>query len=166
MKRRIKRVLAAAGAVLVGLLFLRFVATPYVVVGDSMVPTLRSWDLCVMARPHGYQPKRGEIIVFRTSEFDEQGRHVPPLHFIKRVVGLPGETVAIRRGVVQVNGKPLEERYTEINPTWDMDPVTVPAGKVFVLGDNRTVELEETLHGLVATRLVEARMLWHWRWKK
>ena len=159
MKRKIKRVLAAAGVVLVGFLFVRFVATPYVVVGDSMVPTLRSWDLCVMARPHGYQPTRGEIIVFHTSDD-------PPLRFIKRVVGLPGETVAIRRGVVQVNGKPLAESYTEINPGWEMDPVHVPADKVFVLGDNRTVNLEDTLHGLVATRLVEARLIAHWRWKQ
>jgi signal peptidase I len=156
-KTRIGLVLAAVAAVL--FLFVRFGAAPYVVWGDSMVPTLRSWDFCLMAHTYAYQPKRGEIIVFRTSDD-------PPLWFIKRVIGLPGETVAIRHGALEINGKPLDEPYTNINPAWEMETVTVPADKVFVLGDNRTVELDETLHGLVATRLVQARMLWHWRWKK
>jgi signal peptidase I len=159
MKRRTKRVLVVAVVAVVGFLFVRFVITPSVVVGDSMLPTLQSWDLCLMARVHGYQPKRGDIITFRTADD-------PPLYFIKRVVGLPGETVAIQRGVVQIAGQPMAESYTTVNLTWEMEPVVIPTDKVFVLGDNRDVALEVTVHGLVATRLVQSRLLWHWRWKK
>jgi len=137
----------------------RFVAMPCVVVGESMAPTLESWDFCLMARVHRYQPRRGEIVMFRTTDD-------PPLYFIKRVIGLPGETVAIEHGVAKVNGEPFDEPYTTANLTWEMKPVTVPTDKVFVLGDNRDVGLDQTLHGLVAIRLVKTRMLWHWRWKK
>ena len=130
MKRRTKLSLAVAAVAVVLFLVMRFVVTPYVVVGDSMLPTLKSWDFCLMARVHGYQPRRGDIVTFRTADD-------PPLYFIKRVVGLPGETVAIRHGVVTVNGQPLDEPYTTTNPTWEMEAVEVPTDKVFVLGDNR-----------------------------
>jgi signal peptidase I len=159
MKRhtRIRLTIVAA---LIGLSFTASLfVRPYVVVGDSMLPMLKSWDFCLMAQVHGYQPRRGDIVTFRTADD-------PPLYFIKRVVGLPGETVAINRGVVMVNGQPLNEPYTKTNPTWEMTAVEVPSDKVFVLGDNRDVALDDTLHGLVAMRLVKARMLWHWRWKK
>jgi signal peptidase I len=159
MKRRTKISLWMLAAAVALFLIVRFVATPYIVVGDSMVPTLKSWDVCLMARVRQYQPQRGQIVIFRTSDD-------PPLYFVKRVIGLPGETVAIEDGVVKVNGKPLDESYAEINPAWEMEPTGVPGKKVFVLGDNRRVELEETLHGLVATRLVKARMLWRWRWRR
>jgi signal peptidase I len=112
-----------------------------------------------MARVRHYQPVRGEIVMFRTADD-------PPLYFVKRVIGLPGETVAIEDGVVKVNSNSLVESYAEINPTWEMEPTGVAEKKVFVLGDNRAVPLEETLHGVVATRLVKARMLCHWRWRR
>lgn len=137
----------------------RFVVTPYVVVGDSMSPTLKSWDLCLMQRVYHYEPRRGDIVVFRTADD-------PPLYFVKRVIALPGETVAIERGVFQINGKPLAEPYTSTNPEWQMEPTLLPPGKVFVVGDNRGFEREAYVQGLVARRLVQARMLGHWRWKR
>jgi len=140
-------------------LIMRFVVTPYIVYGDSMLPTLHSWELCVMARTQRYEPNRRDIVMFRTAD-------APVLHFVKRVVALPGETVAIERGVVTINEKPLDEPYTTRNVDWDMPSTVVPAGKVFVLGDNRDVALDATVHGVVATRLVEARLLWHWRWRQ
>jgi signal peptidase I len=137
----------------------RFVVTPYIVYGDSMLPTLHSWELCVMARAHGYAPQRGDIVMFRTVD-------APVLHFVKRVVALPGETVAIERGAIAINGKVLDESYTTRNLSWDMPPTLVPSETVFVIGDNRDVGLEETVHGMVATRLVEARLVAHWRWRQ
>ena len=159
MRRRFKHLLVVLLAAVVLFLGARFVVTPRVVWGDSMLPTLKSWDFCLMTPLRGNQPRRGDIVMFRTADD-------PPLYFIKRVIGLPGETVAIRGGVVSVNGQSLNEPYAVTNPTWEMEPVAVPTNKVFVLGDNRDVGLEDTLHGLVATRLVTARMWWHWRWKK
>ena len=159
MKRRTKSVLwlLIIGACI--FLEVKFVVAPYVVVGDSMSPTLKSWDFCFMQRVRHYEPRRGDIVVFRTADD-------PPLYFVKRVIALPGETVSIERGVFEINGKPLAEPYTTINPDWKMEPTLLPAGKVFVVGDNRDFEREEYVQGLVATRLVQARMLGHWRWKR
>jgi signal peptidase I len=140
-------------------LVVRFVVAPYLVVGESMTPTLQTWDLCLMQRVHHYRPKRGDIVAFRTADD-------PPLHFIKRVVALPGETLAISAGAVEIDGVRLPDQYTVVNPEWAIPPTLVPADKVFVIGDNRQVGLSETLHGLVATRLVEARLIAHWRWKR
>ena len=108
-------------------LLLKFVFVVSVVVGESMTPTLQPWDFCVLRRTAPYEPRKEEIVMFRTADD-------PPLHLIKRVVGLPGEEVA---GAV------------------------VPAGKVYVKGDNA-----DSWQGLVATRLVTARLLWHWRWRR
>ena len=138
-----------------GLLLVR----PTVIVGESMKPALKTWDFCLMLRQWHYAPRRGDIVMFRTADD-------PPLWFIKRVIALPGETVTIQGGSIRISGRSVPESYTVPNNFWNMPPTTVPAGKVFVLGDNRTVELEETLHGLVATRLVKGRLLWSWRWKR
>ena len=159
MKRRAKIALGLLVVVVLLALTARFVVTPYIVYGDSMLPTLHSWELCLMARTHREEPKRGDIVMFRTAD-------APVLHFVKRVVALPGETVAIDRGVVMVNGKSLDESYTTRNLNWDMAATVVPAQKVFVLGDNREVPLDDTVHGIVATRLIEARLLGHWRWRQ
>ncbi len=124
-----------------------------------MTPTLQNMDLCLMRRVWNYRPQRGDIVVFRTADD-------PPLFFVKRVVALSGEAVAIRRGDVVINGRALPDQYTQVNPAWEMPPTTVPVDKVFVIGDNRTVALDDTVHGIVATRLIKARLISHWRWKR
>ena len=159
MKRRAKSLLWLAVFGLSLFLVVKFVAVPYIVVGESMSPTLTSWELCVMQRVRHYQPRRGDIVVFRTADD-------PPLYFVKRVIALPGETASISNGVFTINGALLAEPYTTINPDWQMEATSVPAGKVFVVGDNRDFEREDYVQGLVATRLVQGRMLWHWRWKR
>jgi len=140
-------------------LIVKFVATPYIVFGDSMTPTLRSWDLCLMPRVYHYRPRRGDIVMFRTADD-------PPLYFVKRVIALPNETIAIEQGIVKINGTALPEPYTTINPEWQMAATPVPSNKVFVVGDNRDLPEEDYVYGLVSIRLVKARLLWHWRWKK
>jgi|SRR5580704_1789850 signal peptidase I len=140
-------------------LLIKFVAVPRIVYGESMSPTLKSWELCVMQRVRHYEPRRGDIIEFRTADD-------PPLYFVKRVIALPGETVAIEHGIFKINGAPLAEPYTTPNPNWQMDPIPLPAGKIFVVGDNRDFDLEDYVKGPVATRLVQSRMIWHWRWKR
>ena len=137
----------------------KFIVTPHIVYGESMSPTLKTWDFCLMQRVRHYEPRRGDIVVFRTADN-------PPLYFVKRVIALPGETVAIEHGVFKINGVPLAESYTSINTGWQMEPIPLPAGKIFVVGDNRDFDLEDYVKGPVATRLVQERMLWHWRWKR
>jgi signal peptidase I len=159
VKRGVKSLiwlLAVAGCLF---LVVEFVAVPRIVYGDSMSPTLKSWDFCLMQPVRHYQPQRGDIVTFRTADD-------PPLYFVKRVIALPGETVSIDHGMFKINATPLSEPYTTINASWQMVPTPVPAGKVFVVGDNRDLEREEYVQGLVATRLIQARMMWQWRWKR
>ena len=76
-----------------------------------------------------HPPRRGEVVVFR---FPGEERD-----FVKRIVGLPGDTVEIRAGQVFVNGETLKEPYVTDPGSDDMRPITVSEGVYFVLGDNR-----------------------------
>jgi len=155
VKRRWLRfvVVFVSVSILLGLVG-KFVATPFLVVGESMEPTLRSLDLCVLKRVRHYQPARGDIVMFRTADN-------PPLYFIKRVIALPGQTIAIESGFVKINGELLDEPYAPPNPGLELPATNVPPGKVWVIGDNRWGSLST----MVATRLVQAELIWHWRWK-
>jgi signal peptidase I len=75
-------------------------------------------------------PRRGDVVVFRFP-LD------PSRDFIKRVIGVPGDTVEVRDETVFINGAPLEEDYILSTPNYTYGPRTVPEGMYFVLGDNR-----------------------------
>lgn len=76
--------------------------------------------------------KRGEVIVFTPPKGVTDKKY-----FIKRVIGLPGETVEIKSGTVYINDKELKEDYLYSNTTADYGPYIVPENSYFVLGDNR-----------------------------
>ena len=95
-------------------------------------------------------PERGDIIVFR---FPRD----PSRDFIKRVVGLPGEQVEIRAGVVYIDGKKLNEPYILENPTYSRESSLVPPGNYFVLGDNRANSLDSRVFGPVQRRFIVGR---------
>lgn len=99
--------------------------------GGSMEPSLHDGEFVVINRLayRWNDPERGEIIVFRFP-LDPERR------FIKRIIGLPGDTVTVREGQVLVNSLPLEEPYVSTPPRYD-GTWTVEDGHVFVLGDNR-----------------------------
>jgi len=77
--------------------------------------------------------KRGDIIVFRPPENTTDKEY-----YIKRVIGLPGDTVEITNGIVYINGNKLKEDYVLHNDNNDYGPYNVPENSYFVLGDNRT----------------------------
>jgi len=104
-----------------------------VISGNCMEPNLREGQRIVINKAASYFDtwERGEVIVFQPPQ---DGASIP---FIKRVIGLPGETVEIKNGRVYVNGQALTEPYTAEPPGYTMEAVTVPADHYFVLGDNR-----------------------------
>ncbi len=112
--------------------------------GDSMYPNFFT-DEQVFVEKLSYlvnEPKRGEVIICRYTDY---GKAV-----IKRVIGLPGETVEISQGKTYINGVELDESaYWNDYILGDMSPVTVPGHSVFVMGDNRNVSLDSRLEGPV-----------------
>jgi signal peptidase I len=102
---------------------------PLQVVDESMAPELNSGEVVLCDRVGKFvrMPERGDIVVFST----EDGI------FIKRIVGMPGETIEIVGGYVFINSIPLDESSYDVNYVGDMPPVEIPAGSVFLLGDNR-----------------------------
>ena len=125
--------------------------------GFSMRPTLEDGEY-ILVNKLAYktgQPERGDIVVF-----------VFPINpqedLIKRVIGLPGESVSVHNGVVSVNGLPLAEPYISSPPTYDGDWV-VPEGQLFVLGDNRNDSRDSHQWGLLPIENVIGRaVLIYW----
>mgnify|MGYP006274862553 CR=1 FL=1 len=126
-----------------------FVAEARYIPSTSMLPTLQIDDRLLIEKI-GYRftaPERGDIVVFSPTEtLKSQGYDDA---FIKRVIGLPGETVQVSGGVVTVNGEPLSENYLADEPDYDFGPVTVPVGNYLVLGDNRNHSYDSHHWGFV-----------------
>jgi signal peptidase I len=91
-------------------------------------------------------PERGDVVVFRAPD---QAPNTPERDFIKRVVGLPGETVEVRDCTVFINGSPLVEDYINEPPTGTFGPEMVPEGHLFVLGDNRNNSSDSRSFGML-----------------
>lgn len=103
---------------------------------SSMEPTLEVGDRFFMnqALYKFSSPQRGDIIVFRTNASDDAALH------IRRVIGLPGETVRIRDGIIYIDGEVYDEAadYPDIvNPGLAEEAISLKSGEYFVLGDNR-----------------------------
>ncbi|MBI4734011.1 MAG: signal peptidase I [Rubrobacteridae bacterium] len=102
----------------------------------SMEPTIEIGDrlLTIKALYHFKEPARGDIVIFDVPEEAMIGKDKTP--FVKRVIGLPGDVVEIRSGVVYINGKEYKVPSAKI-PEYDYGPVKIEQGNLFVLGDNR-----------------------------
>lgn len=125
---------------------------PTIVKESSMMPNFNSNDyifLSKIAYKFGREPKRGDVIVFRTNSdslLDGKGRHKL---LIKRVIGIPGDKVKIAEGKVYINGEEDDQSYTRDGETWVDFPgdsevleLTVPEETVFCMGDNREVSID------------------------
>lgn len=118
--------------VLTALSIRSFIAEPIRVDGDSMIPTLiNNEDMLVEKVSYWFQdPTRGDMVICFYPGYTES--------CVKRVIGLPGETISITDGMIYIDGTMLDESdYWNGDIIGDMDPVTVGAREVFVVGDNR-----------------------------
>ena len=123
------------------------IAAPFYVGSGSMVPTLMVWDR-ILINKLAYDfagPQRGDIVLFESPEGTED-----PL--IKRVVGLPGDTIEVRAGALYVNGRRQREPYVNDhlrNMQSPYGPTEVPEGHYFMMGDNRGNSADSRVFGPV-----------------
>jgi len=138
-----REALLTVGLVVVVFFASRQVVQNVEVQGHSMDTTLETNEL-ILVDTLSYKlhpPRRGDIIILHPPVFGAESED-----YVKRVIGLPGETVRVRHGTVYINGKTLSEPYLTQSHTYDWPPEggaqTVPPGKLFVLGDNRDISYD------------------------
>lgn len=153
-------------ALVIAVVIKTFFVQPFWIPSESMLPTIEVNDR-VMVNKLAYQwgePQRGDVVVFRDPREEEVDESIPEAvirsvleavgirtrgheDLIKRVVGLPGETVEVRDNQVVVDGTPLEEPYLPEVFMPDEPPVTVGDDEVFVMGDNRNASFDSRRFG-------------------
>lgn len=129
-----------------------FVIQVSVVRGNSMEPALHDGDRLVVDRVtyNLGNVQRGDVVVLRYPRN-------PDVDFVKRVVALPGDRVAMRAGVLFVNGEAADD-YGCIPDRENLDELVVPKREFFVLGDNRPISCDSREFGLVAEHLLKGRV--------
>ena len=166
-------------ALILALVIRTFVVQAFKIPSESMVKTLLVGDHLLASKfsygikipfTHSYiykgsDPVKGDIIIF---EYPND----PSVDYIKRIVGTPGDTIEVRNKQLFRNGEPVKEsfiRFTEpdrIQPVRDnFGPVTVPADKYFVMGDNRDNSMDSRFWGFVDRSAIRAkawRIYWSW----
>lgn len=135
-----------------------FIFQPFLVQGSSMEPNFESGDYLIVDEI-SYRfsdPKRGDVIIFNSP--------VQPVKYIKRVIGLPGETVKIENGKVYIKKqgsnefKLLQEPYTDIF-TEGRAEITLKEGEYFVMGDNRFASYDSRSWGVLKRNKIIGRVL-------
>jgi signal peptidase I len=152
-------------ALMIAALAVVFIVQPVKVEGTSMLPRLHDGERIFVNKliyydEYQWAPKieRGDIVVFWYPED-------PSKSYIKRVVGLPGDTIELREGVVRINGSELDERY--LDPKFNVAPKTqapvyVRPNYYFVMGDNRDNSHDSRNWGLVPKKYVYGKALFRY----
>lgn len=152
-------------ALMIAALVIVFIVQPVKVEGTSMLPRLHDGERIFVNKliyydEYGWAPKidRGDIVVFW---FPED----PSKSYIKRVIGLPGDTVEVHNGIVRVNSRDIEEDY--LDPRLNLGessraPVYVKPNYYFVLGDNRDNSSDSRIWGLVPKKYIYGKALFRY----
>ena len=135
--------------VLTAVIFLgvRLLVQNYKVEGFSMEPTLNDGQYLLINKIglHFQQPRRGDIIVFEYPLDTTK-------NFVKRVIGLPGDTVEVRAGQTFIDGKLINEPFIKSPETGPQVPVLIPPGNYFVMGDNRNNSSDSRMWGMLPAK--------------
>jgi signal peptidase I len=120
--------------VLLTVMFFHQLLVPIQIIGSSMSPTYRNGSLNLVNRmsyTKHHPPHRGDVVVLRA-----EGEVL-----LKRIVALPGETVAIEDGAVKINGRRLADEFSMTFIPWEMDRASLGENEYFVIGDNRAASV-------------------------
>jgi signal peptidase I len=145
----------------------RFFFQAYKISSGAMESTLLIGD-DIMVDKRARTPRRGDVIVF---VFPPD----PTKDFVKRVIAVGGDTVAVRNGIVYLNGQQMPDPHARFevasqdrslaSPRDNFGPVSVPSGKLFVMGDNRDRSYDSRFWGFVDKTGVEGQVLYiYWSW--
>lgn len=155
----IENIVYIACAIGLALLIQAYVVRPFIVSGSSMDPIIKSGQYMIIDEvTYRFQdPERGDVIVFKSPP-------EPTKFYIKRIIGLPGDTVDIKGTKITItnrenpNGFVLDEPYIE-HTSSDNINVTVPSDRYFVLGDNRSGSYDSRTWGTVPKENIRGRAL-------
>lgn len=152
MKKFLKNLLPYLIIIIVVILVRSFIITPVRVNGESMYPTLKGNEIMLLNRLGTID--RFDIVVLQIAEEDD--------YLIKRVIGLPGDTIEIRKDKIYINGKKLDENYGYLDPLMvekgssiTMHALTLKDDEYFVLGDNRLKSLDSHIFGTVTKKEIQ-----------
>jgi signal peptidase I len=141
--------------VLIAVCFVLFhyILLPVRVEGPSMLPTYKDRSVNFVNRLAylRHEPQRGDVVSVRYA-----GYHVM---LMKRIIGLPGETVAFDDGAVLINGQPLDEPYRKWKSHWTRPPVKLSPDQYFIVGDNRTMRWQDHTFGVVERWRIVGKVL-------
>jgi signal peptidase I len=146
-------------ALILALLVRSVIAEPRFIPSDSMVPTLHIGDRLVVEKISYrlHPPQFGDIIVFEPPPQLQTQGYAKDQAFIKRIIGQPGQTVAVQNGKVYLDNQPLQESYIAQPPNYLMPPVTVPSNTYFVMGDNRNNSNDSHVWGFLPRQNIIGR---------
>lgn len=147
MKSLFEWVVIIAIAFALSLVIRNFFIDTRIVPTGSMLPTIQLEDRLIVDRffyKYG-EIHRGDVIVFEAPEAIMKDEDL-----VKRVIGLPGETVQVTNGKVYINGQVLDEPYVTSAADYEFGPYTVPEGYFFMMGDNRPVSYDSHRWGALS----------------
>ena len=145
MKKIIKQLIPYIVIIIVVVLIRSFVVTPVIVVGDSMKPTLNEGQILILNKLdyRFNEIERYDIVVIKVGKSE----------IIKRVIGLPGETIEYRNNILYIDGHEETSEYNFDTEDFTLKSIcnceTIPKDKYFVLGDNRAVSSDSRIIGLI-----------------
>ena len=134
-----------------------FVLTPPIrVQGISMQPTYHEGQINFLNRLAylRHEPRRGDVVGIRF-----KGTEGIPMLYLKRIAGLPGETVAFENGTLFINDTPLPEPYVKSGCDWNMSPFKLGFDEYYVVGDNRGMSIDDHWNKKIRREQIVGRIL-------
>lgn len=131
------------------------------ITSGSMLPTIQLEDRLMIDKVFikSSNIKRGDVIIFNLPESID---FYSDSAVVKRVIGLPGEIIAVKDGKVYINNKPLDENYLYEEPDYVFEPIKIPEDCFFVLGDNRNDSYDSHFWGVLSSKNVIGRVLFRY----